>query len=201
MTIGNTYLADTSYYSPGSFGKRMAVSGSLSSLWKISLNLVFVDSESVSSSYRKDHTSIILYFQYYQTTIWFKLFLWDIIRILGVTEAQMVEWHNRLKGLESESRSVMWDSLRLHRLYCPWDSPGQNAGVSSLSLLQGIFPTQGLNPGLLHRRQTLYQLSHQGSPSGFAFEQTPGDGEGQGSLACCSPWSCRAGRDWVTPQH
>ena len=75
VTIGNTYLADTSYYSPGSFGKRMAVSGSLSSLWKISLNLVFVDSESVSSSYRKDHTSIILYFQYYQTTIWFKLFL------------------------------------------------------------------------------------------------------------------------------
>ena len=42
----------------------------------------------------------------------------------------------------------------------PWNSPGQNTGVGSLSLLQGIFPTQGLNPGLLHHRQILYQLSH-----------------------------------------
>ena len=49
-------------------------------------------------------------------------------------------------------------------LYNPWNSPGQNTGVGSLSLLQGIFPAQGLNPGLLHGRQTLYQLSHQGSP-------------------------------------
>ena len=48
--------------------------------------------------------------------------------------------------------------------YSPWNSPGQDAGVGSHSLLQGIFPTQGLNPGLLHCRQILYQLSHQGSP-------------------------------------
>ena len=41
-----------------------------------------------------------------------------------------------------------------------WNSLGQNTGVGSLSLLQGIFPTQGLNPGLLHYRQILYQLSH-----------------------------------------
>ena len=46
----------------------------------------------------------------------------------------------------------------------PWNSPGKNTGVGSHSLLQGIFPTQGLNPGLLHCRQILYQLSHQGSP-------------------------------------
>ena len=46
----------------------------------------------------------------------------------------------------------------------PWNSPGQNTGVGSCSLLQGIFPTQGLNPGLLHCRQILYQLSHKGSP-------------------------------------
>ena len=44
-------------------------------------------------------------------------------------------------------------------------SPGQNTGVGSLSLLQGIFPTQGLNPGLPHCRQILYQLSYQGSPT------------------------------------
>ena len=55
---------------------------------------------------------------------------------------------------------VLEDSLRPHRLYSPWDSPGQNTGVDSLSLLQGTFPTQGSNPGLPHCRQILYQLSH-----------------------------------------
>ena len=46
----------------------------------------------------------------------------------------------------------------------PWNSPGQNTGVDSLSLLQGMFPTQGSKPGLPHCRQRLYHLSHQGSP-------------------------------------
>ena len=54
--------------------------------------------------------------------------------------------------------------LQPARLFCPWESPGKNAGVGSLSLLQGIFPNQGSNPGLLHCRQILYHLSHQGSP-------------------------------------
>ena len=58
----------------------------------------------------------------------------------------------------------MFDSLQPHGLYRPWNSPGQNTGVGSLSLLQGIFPTQGSNPGLPHRRWILYQLSHKGSP-------------------------------------
>ena len=44
----------------------------------------------------------------------------------------------------------------------PWNSPGQNTGVGSLSLLQGILPTQGSKPGLPHCRQILYQLSHKG---------------------------------------
>ena len=48
--------------------------------------------------------------------------------------------------------------------YSPWSSPGWNTGVGSLSLLQGIFPTQELNPGLLHCREILYQLMHKGSP-------------------------------------
>ena len=65
---------------------------------------------------------------------------------------------------ESESHSVMSDSLRPHGLYSPWNSPGQNTGAGSLSLFQGIFPTQGWNPGFPHCRQILYQLSHQGSP-------------------------------------
>ena len=51
-----------------------------------------------------------------------------------------------------------------HGLYSPWDSPGQNTGVGSLSLLQGMFPTQRSNPGLRHCRWILYQLSYQGSP-------------------------------------
>ena len=58
----------------------------------------------------------------------------------------------------------MSDSLWPYGLYSPWNSPSQNTGMGSLSLLQGIFPTQGLNPGLLHCRRILHQLSHKGSP-------------------------------------
>ena len=57
--------------------------------------------------------------------------------------------------------SVVSNSLRPHGLYSPWNSPYQNTGVDSLSLLQGIFPTQGSNTGLLQCRQILYQLNHQ----------------------------------------
>ena len=65
---------------------------------------------------------------------------------------------------KSDSRSAVSHSLWPHGLYSPWNSPGQNTGVGSLSLLQGIFPTQGSNPGLWHYRQILYQVSHKGSP-------------------------------------
>ena len=51
---------------------------------------------------------------------------------------------------ESESRSVMSDSLRPHGRYSAWNSLGQNTGVGGLSFLQEVFPTQGLNPRLLH---------------------------------------------------
>ena len=121
-------------------------------------------------------------------------------------------------------------------------SPGKKTGVGCHSLLQRIFPTQGLNPLLPRGRQILYNLSQEGSPvvpcasqwllvvylfhmfghltrrtnslqrpwcqerlrarrerghrgrdgwmaspSGLEFEQTQGDSEGHGSLACCSP--------------
>ena len=49
----------------------------------------------------------------------------------------------------------------------PWNSPIQNTGVGNCSVLQGIFPTQGSNPGLPHCRLILYQLSHKGSPVYF----------------------------------
>ena len=55
-------------------------------------------------------------------------------------------------------------SLWPHGPYSAWNSPGQNTGVGSHSLHQGIFPTQVLNPGLPHCRRILYQLSHKGSP-------------------------------------
>ena len=53
--------------------------------------------------------------------------------------------------------------MQPHGLYSLWNSLGQNTGLDSLPLLQGIFPTQGTNPGLLHCRWILYQLSYQGS--------------------------------------
>ena len=70
------------------------------------------------------------------------------------------------KAIQTAPQLWKWKSLsrRLHGLYSPWNSPGQNTGVGSLSLRQGIFPTQGLNPGLPHCRWILYQLSHKGSP-------------------------------------
>ena len=103
----------------------------------------------------------------------------------------------------SDSHSFMSNSLQSHGLYSPWNSPGKNTevgslslpgdlrnpgveprsptlqvdslpdkppgkpkntGVGSLCLLQRIFLTQESNQGLLHCRQTLYQLSHQGEP-------------------------------------
>ena len=68
---------------------------------------------------------------------------------------------------ESVSGSIMTDSLQLPgpqpaRLLCPWNSPGKNTGVHCPFLLQGIFLTQGSNLGLLHCRQILYCLNHQG---------------------------------------
>ena len=57
---------------------------------------------------------------------------------------------------ESETHSVTSNSLQPHKLHSPWTSPGQNTGVGILSILQGIFSTQRLNPGLLHCRRILY---------------------------------------------
>ena len=67
------------------------------------------------------------------------------------------------------SRTVVSNSLRPYgllptRLLNPWDFPGKSTGVDCHFLLQGIFPTQGSNPGLPHCRQTLYPLRHQGIP-------------------------------------
>ena len=63
----------------------------------------------------------------------------------------------KVKVKVAQSCSTLWDPM-------DWNSPGQNTGVGSRSLLQGIFPTQCWNPGLPRSRQILYQLRHKGSP-------------------------------------
>ena len=83
------------------------------------------------------------------------------------------------------------DSLGPPGPYSPWNSPGQNTGVGSLSFLQGIFPTIGLNPSLPPYRPILYQLSHKGSPRilewvayPFSIRFFPTQESNQGLLHC-----------------
>ena len=71
-----------------------------------------------------------------------------------------------LKAMTYKSHSMRSNHAWLfvtHGLYSPWNSPGQNTGSGSHSLLQRIFPAQGSNPGVPHCRWILYQLSHKGS--------------------------------------
>ena len=56
------------------------------------------------------------------------------------------------------SGSLLPYGLKPFRLLCPWDSSGKNTGVGCHFLFQGIFPTQGSNPGIPHCRQILYHL-------------------------------------------
>ena len=86
------------------------------------------------------------------------IFLFNISPIL--LSAQLTITYVKVKV---KSRSVMSNSLQPHGLYSP-EFSRPNTGVGSLSLLQGIFPTQGLNAGLPHCRRILYQLSHKVSP-------------------------------------
>ena len=91
-------------------------------------------------------------------------------------------------------------------LYSPWNSPSQNTGVGSLSLLQGIFPTQGLNPGALHCRQILYQLSQKGSPRklewvAYPFSRGSSWPRNQTGVSCIAgrlftSWAIRENHNW-----
>ena len=83
--------------------------------------------------------------------------------------------------------------LQPSRLLHPWDFPGKSTGVGCHFLLQGIFLTQGSNPGLPHCRQILYQLNHKGSPRILEWLAYPF------SRGSSQPWnqtgvSCIAGR-------
>ena len=68
--------------------------------------------------------------------------------------------------IESNSHSVVSESLLPHGLYSPWNSSGQNTGVGSPSLLQGIFSTQGSNPGIKPRSPALQADSLPAEPQG-----------------------------------
>ena len=102
---------------------------------------------------------------------WAAKSLWMVTAVMKLKDACSLE-EKLWQTWESESHSVMSDSLWPHGLYSPWNSPGQNTGVGSLSLLRGIFPTQRSNPGLPNFRQILYQLSHKGSPTAHEKAET-----------------------------
>ena len=79
----------------------------------------------------------------------------------------------------------MFNTLQHYGLYSPWNSLSQKTGVGSLSLLQGIFPTQGSSPGLLHCRQILNQLSHKESPRILKWVAHPFSSRS----CCCRNWT------------
>ena len=98
---------------------------------------------------------------------------------------------------ERESRSVMSDYLQPHGLYSPWNSPGQNTGVGSHSLLQEIFPNQGSNPGLPHFGWILYQLSYQERTAEMCPKSHRWDSLAYPSAYTVSPWSAAGGNSWL----
>ena len=75
-------------------------------------------------------------------------------------------WRKKVKSLSHAWLFATPWIAACTKLLRPWDFQGKSTGVGCHFLFQGIFPTQGLNPGLSHCRQTLYHLSHQGSPCG-----------------------------------
>ena len=104
---------------------------------------------------------------------------------------------------------TLWDPMEYT---VPRNSPGQNTGEGSFSLLQGIFPIQGSNPGLSHCRQILYQLSHMGSPKilewvAYPFSRGSSRPRNQTGVSCitgrfCTNWAIREEprRSWVQIQ-
>ena len=107
-----------------------------------------------------------LYVVNLQTSSYFVQTVNIMIQLIKMQTELNCHGYRQNNALPSESGrlSLMCKCLQPYGLYSPWNSPGKNTGLSSLSLLQGIFPSQGSNPGLPHCRQILYHLSHKGSP-------------------------------------
>ena len=118
-------------------------------------------------------------------------------KVLSLTTSKETRNQNRRKTGKLTSESVTQSCLTLWphglqptKLLCPWNSPGQNTGVGSLSLLQGIFPTQEVNPGL---PQILYQLNHKESPRKLEWVVYPFS-SGSSQLRNRTRVSCIAGK-------
>ena len=84
-----------------------------------------------------------------------------------------------VKVLVTQSHLTLPDPMdcKPARLLCPWDSPGKNSGVACHALLWGNFPTQGWNPGLLHRTCILSHMSPEGSRNSLTSGTTPLSGQ------------------------
>ena len=87
--------------------------------------------------------------------------LFFLVAMIFITVAMIfIIWNQLSFNWRIVNLNWKWKSLSHVQLFVtPRNSPGQNTGVGNLSLLQGIFPTQGSNPGRLHCRWILYQLS------------------------------------------
>ena len=109
---------------------------------------------SLICSYHLNYFSIYSFLSF--LILWLSWYLGSLVLLLEITFISVTICES-----ESQSCPTLCDPW----LYSPWNSPAQNAGVGSFSLLQGIFPTQGSNPCLPQCRQILYQLRHKGSPS------------------------------------
>ena len=137
-----------------------------------------------------------------------------ILQLVG-TEKEVAFFEPGDSGMQSESESescsVVFNSLWPHGLHNPWNSPGQNTGVDSLSLLQGIFSTQESNSGLSHYRRILYQLSHKGSPRilewvAYLFCSGSSQPRNWTEVSCIAgrfftSWATRDAKEWSNPNH
>ena len=101
-----------------------------------------------------------------------------------------------------ESCSVVFNSATpwpgVTRLLCPGNSAGKNTGVGCHFPLQEIFPTQGLNPGLPHCRQTFYCLSHQGRPDYTIMSLIQTQGTGQDTHSWILPVKLWLRKPWIS---
>ena len=104
--------------------------------------------------------------QYYMSFQWWAFFFPNrkSIIIQAIALSWEIEWDYAC--VLTQLCPTLWSyGLQPARLLCPGDFPGKNSGMGCHFLLQRIFPTQGLNPGLPNCKQILYHLSHQGSPN------------------------------------
>ena len=122
------------------------------------------------------------------------------IRFWSCGVCGQLEWVHAGRSVMS---SFLWPmGCSPTRLLCPWDSPGQNTGVGSHPLLQGVFPTQGLNPGLLHWQSDSLPCEPPGKPCGqlrradFIVPNCAFHGGITQAAGNQASWACLYWRNW-----